>query len=141
MVTPTASRWWMVAMLCAISTISYMERVNVTVIGGSLMQEFRLDQTQAGWVFSAFTLGYALFQIPAGVLADRLGPRRVLAGALLCWGASTVLTAAAGSPAAAGWWGMLYALLAIRFLFGIAEAPTSPAAGCSIARWVPADGR
>ena len=88
-------RWSIVAMLCAISTISYVERVNVTVVGDYLMRDFRFTQTQMGGIFTAFLLGYALFQFPAGLLTDRLGPRRILAGALLGCGALTVLTAVA----------------------------------------------
>jgi ACS family glucarate transporter-like MFS transporter len=79
-------RWSIVAMLCAISTISYVERVNVTVLGDYWMRDFRIDQTRMGGIFTAFLLGYALFQFPAGLLTDRIEPRRVLAGALLCWG-------------------------------------------------------
>jgi ACS family glucarate transporter-like MFS transporter len=123
-------------MLCAISTISFVERVNVTVVGDYLMRHFQIDQTRMGGIFTAFGLGYALFQIPAGVLSDRFGPRRVLAGALLCWGGLTLLTALVESLVLASWLGVLNTLLVVRFLLGISESPTYPAAARSISQWI-----
>jgi ACS family glucarate transporter-like MFS transporter len=123
-------------MLCAISTISYVERVNVTVVGDYLMRDYRIDQTQMGGIFTAFLLGYAVFQIPAGLLSDRFGPRRVLAGALLCWGSLTLLTALAEYLVLASWLGVLNTLLVVRFLLGISASPTYPAAARSISQWV-----
>lgn len=125
-----------VAMLCVISTISYVERVNITAAGPSLKDDLRLNDTQLGSVVSAFLLGYALFQWPAGLLADRLGPRRLLAGAMLCWGGLTILSAWIEDVAAAVGLGNLEALLVVRFLLGIAAAPTFPAAARSLLRWV-----
>ena len=84
-----------------------------------------------GRVFSAFLLGYALCQVPAGMLADRFGARRVLALAAFSWVAATALIAVA--PAAAA----LPVLLAARLLLGIGEAPTFPAAAQAISRYVP----
>jgi ACS family glucarate transporter-like MFS transporter len=123
-------------MLCAISTISYVERVNLTVVGDDLMRDLGIDQTQMGGLFTAFLLSYALFQVPAGFLADRLGSRLVLTGALLCWGGLTALTALADNLVVAAWLGVLNTLLVARFLFGIAAAPTYPAAARSISHWV-----
>ena len=65
--------WSIVAMLCATATASYICRVNVSTAGALLMDEFSLTQVEMGRIFSAFLLGYAFFQIPAGMLADRLG--------------------------------------------------------------------
>jgi ACS family glucarate transporter-like MFS transporter len=123
-------------MLCAISTISYVERVNVTVVGDYLMRDFQIDQTRMGGIFTAFLLGYALFQFPAGLLTDRFGPRRVLAGALLCWGGLTLLTALAERLVLTPWFGVLNTLLVVRFLLGISASPTYPAAARSISQWV-----
>ena len=65
--------WSMVAMLSATATASYICRVNVSTAGALLMEEFQMTQVEMGRIFSAFLLGYAFFQIPAGVLADRFG--------------------------------------------------------------------
>jgi ACS family glucarate transporter-like MFS transporter len=128
-------------MLCAISTVSYMERVNVSAVGPFMMRDFQLDQPMMGQLFSAFLLGYALCQYPAGLLADRFGPRRVLGFALFGWGICTVLTAVVKDLVLFPWFGVFPTLLAIRFLLGVLQAPTYPAAGRSISRWVGPTGR
>ncbi len=129
--------WPVVALLCATATASYICRVNVSTAGALLMKEFGLTQVAMGRVFSAFLLGYALFQVPAGALADRWGARRVLALAAWLWAAATVLQAMVGwgpmqTTAAAA----LVAFMACRFLLGIAEAPTYPGAAQGVARWI-----
>ena len=89
--------WGLVALLAATATASYLCRVNVSVAGALMMRELGLSQPEMGKVFSAFLLGYALCQIPAGILADRFGPRRVLAAAALAWVVATVSIATAGA--------------------------------------------
>ena len=133
----TARRWWLVALLCGTATASYLCRVNVSVVGVLLMKELALDQVQMGRVFSAFLLGYALMQVPAGIVADRWGARRVLALGAWWWVAATLLQAAAGWwPFASGAAGALTLLLAARFVLGIGEAPTFTGAAEGISRWV-----
>ena len=129
------TRGTLVALLAATATASYLCRVNVSVAGALMMKELALDQIQMGRVFSAFLLGYALCQVPAGVLADRFGSRRVLGIAALSWVAATALMAFA--PAAAA----LPVLLGARLLLGIGEAPTFPAAAEAVALHIPADAR
>ncbi len=82
-----------------------------------------------GFVFSAFTIAYALFEIPTGAWGDRIGPRRVLTRIVVWWSSFTIATAAAFSYAS---------LLAIRFLFGMGEAGAFPNASKVISRWFPA---
>lgn len=134
----TSRPWHLVILLCATATASYLCRVNLSVAGALLMPDLGLSQIELGRVFSAFILGYALLQIPAGMLADRWGARRVLAAAAFAWAVSTGLTAAAGW----GWLGhtgttSLAILLALRCLLGACEAPTFPAAAQGVARWIP----
>jgi ACS family glucarate transporter-like MFS transporter len=128
-------RGTLVALLAATATASYLSRVNVSVAGALMMKELALDQIRMGRVFSAFLLGYALCQIPAGMLADRFGARRVLGIAALSWVAATALMAV--SPAAAA----LPVLLGARLLLGIGEAPTFPAAAQAVSRHVRAEAR
>ena len=87
-------RWYLVFWLFVLSAVSFLDRVNISVAGSSIAAEYHLSQIQLGWVFSAFLLGYALFQTPGGWLADRLGPRLVLTVGVLWWGIFTALTAA-----------------------------------------------
>jgi MFS transporter, ACS family, glucarate transporter len=131
--------WPAVGLLCATATASYMCRVNVSTAGALLMNEFGLSQVAMGRVFSAFLLGYALFQVPAGALADRWGARRVLALAAWLWAGTTLLQAAVGwGPLQTTATAALAAFMGCRFLLGVAEAPTYPGAAQGVARWIPA---
>jgi ACS family glucarate transporter-like MFS transporter len=87
-----------------------------------------LSETQMGWVMAAFTLGYALCQTPAGVLADRLGPRRVLTAVVTFWSLFTALTGAA--------WNYV-SMLAARFFFGAGEAGAFPGCARAFYSWLP----
>ncbi|MGJ5817987.1 MFS transporter [Paludibaculum fermentans] len=125
--------WRLVALLSATATASYLCRVNVSVAGVMMMRELGLSQQAMGRVFSAFLVGYAICQIPGGMLADRFGAPRVLAWAALAWVAATAWMAGAGASVAA--------LLGARFALGVAEAPTFPAAAQAISRALPATKR
>ena len=121
----------------AISAIAYLDRVNISITGGFIQKDFGLDDIRLGWVFSSFVLGYALFQAPGGRLADRFGPRRILAIATVWWAVFTALVAAVptGIP------GVLVVLLAARFLLGIGEAMVFPASNRLVAGWIPSQER
>jgi ACS family glucarate transporter-like MFS transporter len=81
-------RWYLISWLFVLSAVAFLDRVNISIAGSSLAAAYHLNNVQLGWVFSSFLAGYALFQTPAGRLADRLGPRRVLAGGVVWWGYS-----------------------------------------------------
>ena len=117
----------------AMGAIAFMDRTNISIAGIEMGREFGIDDTRLGWVFSAFLIGYAGFQIPAGVLARRFGPRRILTFGVLWWGVFTALTAAApsGAPAA------LLMLILIRFALGAGEAVMYPSANQFVERWIP----
>ena len=78
--TPSAN-WRLVLLLTAVASSGYVGRVAVTVAAPGMMKEFSLTQAQMGTVFSAFLLGYTLFQVPSGALADRVDARQIY---LLC---------------------------------------------------------
>jgi MFS transporter, ACS family, glucarate transporter len=122
--------WALVALLAATATASYLCRVNVSVAGVLMMRELGYSQAAMGRVFSAFLLGYALCQIPGGMLADRFGASRILSIAAFGWVAATVLIAGGGA--------IFPALLAARFLLGVAEAPTFPSSAQAISLRIPA---
>jgi ACS family glucarate transporter-like MFS transporter len=117
----------------AISAIAYLDRVNMSIAGSMIQKEFGLDNIQLGWVFSSFVLGYALFQAPGGRLADRFGPRKIVAIATAWWAVFTVLVTVVpvGIP------GVLAVLLAARFLLGTGEAMVYPASNRLVAGWIP----
>ena len=124
--------WRLVALLSAVATAGYVGRVGVTVAAPGIMKDFNLSQAQMGTVFSAFLLGYTLFQIPSGVLADRVNPRRIFLVLCLGWTLLNTLTALV----AWGGYGMALVipqLWLVRAAFGIMAAPTYPTSGRTIA--------
>jgi ACS family glucarate transporter-like MFS transporter len=126
-------RWFLIFWLFVISAVAFLDRVNISIAATSIASEYRLTNVQLGWVFSAFLAGYALFQTLGGRLADRLGPRRVLAWGAVWWGVFTALTAAVPS----GMRGALILFVSIRFLFGAGEAVIYPASNQFVSRWIP----
>ncbi len=131
--TKLPMRWLLIAWLFVISAIGYVDRVNISIAAQSIAKEFHLNNVQLGWIFSAFVVGYALFQAPGGWIADRLGPRMVLAGGVLWWGLFTSLITVF-EPGVAQ---LLLLFIATRFALGIGEAVIYPASNCIVSAWVP----
>ena len=129
-------RWLLICWMFVISAIAFLDRVNISIAGHSIEQEFRVDHIRLGWVFSAFGLGYALFQPLGGRLADLFGPRKVLALGTIWWAVFTSLTAFVP----AGFVGALAVLLAVRFLLGVGEAVVYPTSNRLVASWIPSQG-
>src|ERR1700722_16110508 len=137
MVTPAKTsrvRWFLVFWLFILSAVSYLDRVNISIAGGAIVDAYHLTDVQLGRVFSALVAGYALFQTVGGHLADRFGPRRVLTAGVIWWGIFTALTALVPADIA----GALWLFVAVRFLLGAGEAVIYPAANQFVARWIPA---
>jgi len=130
-------RWFLVIWLFVLSAVSYLDRVNISIAGGSIAEAYHLSDVQLGKVFSAMLVGYALFQTIGGRLADRFGPRRVLAAGVAWWGIFTALTAMVPANIA----GALFIFVAVRFLLGAGEAVIYPSANQFIARWIPTSER
>ena len=126
-------RFFLCFWLFVLSAVGFLDRTNVSVAGLQISREFGLGNQHLGWIFSAFLVGYAAFQLPAGVLVVRYGPRRVLTVGVVCWGIVTALTAIVP----AGISGALWLLIAIRFALGMGETVICPAASQFVARWVP----
>ncbi len=122
---PSAKR--LVLLLMAVTSAGYVCRVAVTVVAPGIMHDFGLSQAQMGTVFSAFLLGYTLFQIPSGALADRIGARNIFLALCAGW---TLLTALTGLAAFHGFALALALpqLWLIRLMFGVVSAPTYPTA-------------
>jgi len=126
-------RWGLVFWLFVLSAVAYLDRVNLSVAGAKLTEEFGISNVRLGFVFSAFLFGYALFQTPAGWLADRFGPRRVLTAGVVWWGVFSALTAAISHRIG----NAVLVLIGIRFLLGAGEAIMYPASNQFVARWIP----
>jgi len=126
-------RWFLIFWLFILSAVSYLDRVNISIAGGSIAEAYHLNDVQLGKVFSAMLVGYALFQTVGGRLADRYGPRRVLAGGVAWWGIFTALTALVPAHIT----GAVLVFVTVRFLLGAGEAVIYPSANQFIARWIP----
>ena len=113
-------------MLVILGMVTFLDRINISVAGSSIMHDLNLSAAEWGWVQSAFILSYGLMQIPMGALGDRFGHRSILALIVLWWSLFTAFTGMAGG---------LVSLLVIRFMFGIGEAGSSPCSTGVISRW------
>src|SRR5262245_53621395 len=125
---PTHARRSVPGLVFALAVITYLDRLCISAAMPSMAGEFNLTPDQKGWVFSAFTIAYAAFEIPSGWLGDRFGARLTLTRIVLWWSAFPVLTGAAF-----GFW----SLLVIRFLFGAGEAGAFPNIARAVSRWFP----
>ena len=131
------TRWRFFSLLFAMAFLSYALRQDIQVAGEHMMPSLGLDAVQMGWIYSAFVWGYALFQLPGGLLGERYGARRLLTVLGVLWLASSMLTGilpglVAGSTAA-----VIAVLLAIRFAVGAVHAPIFPVQAHAIAAWFP----
>jgi ACS family glucarate transporter-like MFS transporter len=130
---PTRVRYFLAFWLFVLSGVAFLDRTNISIAGLQISGEYGLGNQRLGWIFSAFLIGYAGLQIPAGVLAARFGPRRVLTLGVIWWGIATAITAVL--PANIGH--ALALLIAVRFALGAGEAVIYPAANQFVARWIP----
>jgi ACS family glucarate transporter-like MFS transporter len=126
-------RYLLAGCLFVLSAVAYLDRTNISIAGIQLSRDFGFSNRQLSWIFSAFLVGYAAFQVPASLLARRLGARRALTFALLWWGLATALTALVP----VGIRGALLILAAVRFALGAGEAVMYPAASQFVERWFP----
>jgi ACS family glucarate transporter-like MFS transporter len=126
-------RWLLILWIFVLSAVAFLDRVNISIAGSSIAAEYHLTDVRLGYVFSSFLVGYAFCQAPGGRLADRFGPRRVIALAVLWWGLFTALTASVP----AGLAGALILLISIRVLLGAGEAVIFPASNQFVSKWIP----
>ncbi len=121
-------RYLLVLSTFFISLFMYIDRSSISTAEGSIKLSLHLSDQQMGWILSIFALGYSLFQIPAGILGDKFGPRRVLTAIIGFWAIFTGLTGLA----------MNYvSLLFIRFFFGVGEAGAFPNISKAVFSWIP----
>ena len=126
------TRHLILGVICLMYFITYIDRVNISVAGPMIKQEFGLTATQLGIVFSAFAYPYAAMQIIGGWCADRFGPRIVLTILSIIWAVATILCGFA--------WGVT-SLLIFRFILGIGEGGAFPTATRAFTFWLPATER
>jgi len=127
----------LVGLMFAFSVMSYFDRTIMSIAGPRIMMEFGIAPTQMGSIYSAFILGYFLFMIPGGQMADWLGPRVTLGLMGLAAALFTGLTALGGKPGLGSYLGVIPAFIAIRFCMGVGTAPLYPACGRMGMHWIP----
>lgn len=121
-------RYRILLFLFFLNFILYVDRVAVSLLGVRIKAAFHLSNEQFGWVLGAFSLAYALFEVPTGILGDRIGQRLVLIRIVICWSLFTALTGLTTG---------LISLIVVRFLFGIGEAGAMPTVAGVVSRWFP----
>ncbi|HEX2759926.1 MAG TPA: MFS transporter, partial [Rhizomicrobium sp.] len=125
---PTYARYGVVGFALALAMIMYIQRVAIGQAMVPIAAELNLNKAETGLVLGAFGLSYALFEIPMGLLGDKLGVRRVLSFLVLFWSLFTALTGAA--------WNMVSLWIA-RFIFGAGEAGCFPNLTRMLSAWLP----
>ncbi|HVV27565.1 MAG TPA: MFS transporter [Rhizomicrobium sp.] len=129
---PTHARYWVVVFALALAMIMYIQRVAISQAIVPIAADLHLDKRETGIVLGAFGLSYALFEIPMGLLGDKLGVRWVLSQLVLIWSVFTALTGAAWN---------LVSLWVVRFLFGAGEAGCFPNLTRMLSAWLPVSER
>ena len=129
---PTRARHTAVGFIIVLAIITYIDRVCISQAAPLIRRDLALTETQMGWVFSAFAITYALFEIPAGWMGDRFGPRSVLMKVVMMW---SVFTAATGAA-----WNFL-TMVVCRALFGAGEAGCFPNVTKIFTIWLPSNER
>jgi ACS family glucarate transporter-like MFS transporter len=128
----THARYFVVVFAVTLAVIQYVDRICISKAMPLIQRDLGFTNVQAGYVFGAFTLAYALFEIPGGWLGDRFGPRKVLMRIVIWWSFFTAATAWATSA---------ISMMVIRFLFGAGEAGCFPNITKAFTAWLPANER
>jgi MFS family permease len=117
---------WYLALLALLSVITYLDRNAISIAGIDMTRELGFSEVQFGWILAAFTISYGLFEIPTGLMGDRLGEKKTLTRIVIWWSIFTSLTGLVGG---------FFSLFAVRFLFGAGEAGAFPNMSIAIGKW------
>ncbi|MGY4492442.1 MFS transporter [Pseudomonas sp. TE3610] len=130
----THVRYLILFMLFVVTTINYADRATIAIAGSSLQKSLGIDAVTLGFIFSAFGWAYVAGQIPGGWLLDRFGSKKVYALSIFTWSLFTVLQGFVGEFGVST---AVVALFMLRFLVGLAEAPSFPGNARIVAAWFP----
>ena len=123
------ARYRVVALAIGLAVLSYIQRVAISQAAGPISRDLHFNKAAMGLIFGAFGLSYALFELPMGLLGDRIGVRRILIQIVLAWSLFTALTGAAWS---------FISMYVVRFAFGAGEAGCFPNLTRMLSVWLPA---
>jgi sugar phosphate permease len=132
----TRVRYQVLAVACSLALLTYIHRLGFVVGNKDISDSLGFDDQDKGYVASAFLVGYALFQVPGGLLGDWLGGRHLITILVICWSIMTGAVALAvelpGGPIVALWF-----IMGVRFLFGMFQAGGFPNLARVMADWMP----
>ncbi len=131
-------RFMILAMLFIVTTINYADRATISIAGSAMQKDLGIDAVSLGYIFSAFGWAYVIAQIPGGWLLDRFGSKRVYTFSILLWSLFTLAQGTIGFFTGAA---AIVVVFCLRFLVGMAEAPSFPANSRIVAAWFPANER
>jgi ACS family glucarate transporter-like MFS transporter len=132
--TPTRTRWLVLFILFAVTTVNYADRASLSIAGNAMQHSLGLTPVTMGYVFSAFGWAYVIGQLPGGRLLDRFGTKRVYAVSLFTW---SIFTFAQGLTAGLTAAVAVAAMFCLRFAMGLAEAPAFPGNSRLTSSWFP----
>ena len=125
---PTRTRFQVSGFLFLLAAVTYLDRVCISTLAPEISRDLGLSKLQMSFVFSAFAMAYAGFEVFSARWGEKVGARRVLARIVVWWSVFTMGTAGAWNYSS---------LVAIRFLFGAGEAGAWPNAALAFSRWIP----
>ncbi|TXN76396.1 MFS transporter [Methylobacterium sp. WL18] len=125
----TRYRWVVMGLIFIVYTLAAADRANIGIVLPFVKKEFAMTNTEAGAVVSLFFVGYAVMQIPAGLLVKRLGTRTIFPIFMLLTSLFTGLLGTTGSA---------LAMKLNRLALGFAEAPLPVTMLSTMNRWFPA---
>ena len=134
----THVRYFIIGFIFIVTSLNYADRAAFSIAGASAQNELGLTSVDTGYILSAFAWAYAFAQIPGGALLDRFGTKRIYAGAIALWSVFTFLQGFAGFIAGLS---AVTLLFSMRFLVGLAEAPSFPGNARIVAAWFPSSER
>ena len=121
-------RYRVLIFLFFLTLITYLDRICISLVGIRIKSEFNLSNEEFGWVLASFAIAYAIFEIPSGILGDRIGQRAVFIRIVIWWSIFTALTGVTTG---------LLSLVCVRFFFGMGEAGAYPTSSAVVSRWFP----
>src|SRR5262245_739133 len=137
--SPTWVRYQVLAVACSLAVLTYVQRQGFVAGTPSIKKDLGLNDEEMGYLASVWLVAYGLFQMPGGLLGDRLGARHLLTLLVLAWSVTAGLVAlTARLPYG---WALLAALFVLRFSFGMFQAGGFPVLARVLADWMPAGQR
>ena len=137
---PTFVRYQVLAIACSLAVLTYVQRQGFIAATPYIKKDFDLDSSQLNFLYAAWLVAYGIFQVPGGLIGDRIGARHLLTLLVLGWSLTLVVVALTiFLPTGGG--AALAALLVLRFVFGAFQAGVFPGLARVVADWMPAQQR